>query len=66
MKAGWSRRQIMEAYRIGPTKLSEIRAKHKEELEGFANPNATQAHAVALEKRRMRYHEMKGLPNPKA
>ena len=52
MKNGWSRRKIQEVYRIGATKLAEIRAKHKDELDGLANPDSNVAHQRKLEKRR--------------
>ena len=55
MKEGWSRRQIQEVYRIGPTKYAEIRAKHKDELNGLANLDSNMAHQRKLEKRRQQY-----------
>ena len=56
---------IQQVYRVGNSTLTDIRARHKDELKGFANPNASEAHERKLEKRRQQYREIKGLPDPK-
>ena len=66
MKKGWSKKMIQQVYRVGNSTLSDIRARHEEELRGLANPNATEAHERKLKKRKQQYHETKGLPAPKA
>ena len=66
MKKGWSKKQIRQVYRVGNSTLTDIRARHEDELKGLANPNASEAHERKLEKRRQQYRETKGLPAPKA
>ena len=59
LKAGWSRAQISEVYRIGNSTLAEIRARYNDELEGLAHPNAKQAHQKKLAKKRQKKQESK-------
>ena len=59
IKQGWSGKQIRTRYTIGNTTLGRIRARHLEELKGFANPNSDQAHQARKEKRHQQYLDLK-------
>ena len=65
MKKGWSKKHIQQVYRVANSTLTDIRARHEDELRGLANPNASEAHERKLEKRRQQYRETKGLPASK-
>ena len=66
MKKGWSKKQIQQVYCVGNSTLTDIRARHEDQLKGLANPNSREAHQRKLEKRKQQYRETKGLPAPKA